>query len=250
MRVFLTGGSGFVGSAVLGALLGRGHEVTALVHRSEIERDGVTSVGGGLFDADLDAAMAGHDAIVHLVGIIEETGDATFERMHVEGTRRIVDAAVAAGVPRYVHMSALGSRADAVSAYHQTKWDAEMHVRKTATDMPWTIFRPSLIHGPAGEFTQQLVAWSKGTAAPWFFMPYFGAGLLGTGRKYRIAPVHIDDVAKVFADAVEDRKVAGKIYNVCGSERLTWPEMHRTASAAITGKPKRVIPIPAWYAKL
>lgn len=250
MRVFLTGGSGFVGSNVLDELLKRGHDVTALVHGSPIEQEGVTNVTGGLFEADLTNAVAGHDAVIHLVGIIEEKGDLTFEKMHVEGTKRIVDAALAAGVSRYVHMSALGSRADAVSAYHKTKWDAEMYIRKTARDLPWTIFRPSLIHGPGGEFTQQLSAWSKGSAAPWLFMPYFGAGVVGTGHKYRVAPVFVEDVARVFVDAAEDQKFAGKIYNVCGTERLTWPEMLKTASSAINGKPRTTLPVPAWYAKL
>src|SRR5438270_125798 len=125
-RVFLTGGSGLVGTAVLNELLARGYEVNALLHRGSLSGsdEHVHIIRGDALDAAaVREGMRGCDAVIHLVGIIMERprGGVTFERMHVDATRTVVEAAKAGGVRRYVHMSALGTRPDAVSTYHQTK---------------------------------------------------------------------------------------------------------------------------------
>src|SRR3954451_16930398 len=106
-RVFLTGGSGFVGTAVLQELSGRGYSVNALVDHRNLQNTGgnVTEVKGSLFDsAALEAGMRGCDAVIHLVGIIMErpAKGVTFERIHVRGTENVVDAAERAGVKRYI----------------------------------------------------------------------------------------------------------------------------------------------------
>src|ERR1043165_5275441 len=113
--VFVTGASGFVGEAVVEELLERGYAVNALVHRRPIVSVGgrVHSIEGSLFDETvLEKAMRGCSAVIHLVGIIFERPfeGVTFERMHVEATEKVVDAAKVAGVKRFVHMSALGTR--------------------------------------------------------------------------------------------------------------------------------------------
>ena len=94
--------------------------------------------------------LAGTDAVIHLVGIISEVGDSTFENVHTRGTRNMVAAAQQAGVRRFVHMSALGTRPNAASRYHQSKWAAEEMVRHSGLE--FTIFRPSLIYGPQDQF--------------------------------------------------------------------------------------------------
>ena len=133
-RVFVTGGSGFVGSHVIGELLEREYGVVALSHRKDLDTRGgrVRVVKGDLFDARaLDEGIRGCDAVIHLVGVIFEkrSKGVTFERIHYEGTKSVVDATRRNGVRRYLHMSALGSRADAVSDYHRTKYRAEEYVR-------------------------------------------------------------------------------------------------------------------------
>src|SRR4051794_28602671 len=183
-RVMVTGASGFVGSAVTDELLARGYAINALVNRKPVDDRGgrVASFAGGVFDPRaLGEAVRGVDAVIHLVGIIMERRGRgiTFERIHFQGTRAVVDAARRAGVRRYVHMSALGVRPDAMSDYHKTKFAAEQYVRASGLD--WTIFRPSLIHGPKGEFMQMEKKWAKRRAPPFLFMPYFGAGALGRG---------------------------------------------------------------------
>lgn len=251
-RVFVTGGSGFVGTAVIDELIQRQYQVTALSHRRGVASQGsVRVVEGGLFSREaLDEGIRGCDAVVHLVGIIMErkSKGVTFERMHFEGTRSIVDAAKRNGVRRYVHMSALGTRPDAVSNYHKTKYRAEEYVRGSGLD--WTIFRPSLIHGGRGEFMKMEAAWARHKAPPFLFMPYFGAGLLGRGGAGKLQPVFVNDVARAFVDALEKPNTIGEVYPLAGADQLTWPQLHHAVSHAVVGKKRRVMAVPTWYAKL
>ena len=252
-RVFVTGGSGFVGAAVVSKLLARGHSVNALTHRRTLQgvADRVNVIRGDLFDASvLEACMAGCDAVIHLVGIIFEKRSqrVTFERIHVGGTRAVVDAAKRAGVRRYLHMSALGTRPNAASKYHQTKHAAEEYVRASGLDS--TIFRPSMIHGPRGEFMRTEAAWARRRAMPYLFMPYFGAGPLGRGGTGRLQPVFVDDVARAFADALERPNTVGRTYCLAGTEVVTWPQLHHVVSEAITGRRRWAVPLPVWQGKL
>jgi nucleoside-diphosphate-sugar epimerase len=250
-NVFVTGASGFVGSAVVAALLDRGHGVTALVHRRPIADGRVRNVTGDLFDAAaLVEELRGATAIVHLVGVIAErpSKGITFDRVHDQGTAALVRAAVAAGVRRFVYLSAQGARPDAPAAYHRTKFAAEQHVR--SADLDWTILRPSLVHGPAGEFTRMLAGWARGRSPPYLFMPYFGAGPLGLGHRYQVQPIHVDDVARAVVDALERPTTIGQTIPLGGPDRMTWPQMYRTAAEAIVGRRRPVVAIPAWYAKL
>jgi NADH dehydrogenase len=251
-RVFLTGGSGFVGNVVIDELLSREYDVSALVRgKLPEQKDRIHLVRADLFETKtLTDAIRGCDAVIHLVGIIREipSKNITFQRMHYEGTRSIVDATSAAGVKRYIHMSALGTRLDAKSNYHRTKFLAESYVRESNLD--WTILRPSLIHGEKGEFMQMTAKWARGKAAPFLFMPYFGAGLFGFSGASKVQPVFVRDVARAFVDAIENPATIGQVYLLGGPDVMTWPAMYKTVSKAVTGKPGTTAPIPAWYAKL
>ena len=252
-KVFVTGGSGFVGSAVIEELVSREYSVHALTNRRKITIGGdrVRSVEGSLFDpAALRAGMEGCTAVIHIVGIIMEkrSKGITFEHIHVEGTRNVVDAAKASGIQRHVQMSALGTRDGAVSDYHKTKFLAEEYVR--GSGLEWTIFRPSLIHGPAGEFMQMEAGWARHSKPPFLFMPYFGRGVMGLGGAGLLQPVYVKDVARAFVDALGNPKTIGEIYPLGGPETITWPQMHRICAEAVTGKKPLVVPLPAWYAKM
>ena len=157
MTVLLTGATGYVGGYVLDALLERGHSVRALVRSGGdalAARDGVDVRHGDVTDAaSLEGAFDGADAVIHLVGIIDESPSkgVTFERIHVGGTRRVVEAAQAAGVTRFVHMSANGARPDGPSAYQRTKWKAEEIVRAAGAHRARPPWRPLRWSPPQGQ---------------------------------------------------------------------------------------------------
>ena len=255
--VALTGGTGFVGRHVLSALLEANIRVRALVRdpgRLSVKDARVEAVAGSLSDdASLARLMEGATAIIHLVGIIMEvsTRGQTFERVHVEGTKNLIAAARRASITRLVHMSALGSRPDAVSDYHRTKWAAEQAVRDA--DMTFTIFRPSIIHGPDGEFMQMIKQFACRRLAgvlPW--MPYFGGGLLGKRGAGRLQPVWVDDVARCFALALTNTASENEIYPMGGPDVYAWPQLFEVCKrhlprARPANRPKAV---PVWYAKL
>lgn len=252
MNIFVTGGAGFVGSAVIASLLAAGHSVRALVNHRPLKLTDarLQSINGDLFDDKiLDSAMTGCDAVIHLVGIIKEHPGRgiTFDRIHYQGTIKVVDATKRAGIKRYLHMSALGAAGDSRSVYLRTKFKAEEYVR--ASGLAWTILEPSLIHGPGGDFTEMEIDWARGKAVPFLFMPYFGNGLLGLGPASKIQPVFVQDVARAFVESLQNSKTIGQVFQLGGPEQMTWPEMHRIAARAIRGKQRATLAIPAWYAK-
>ena len=257
--VALTGGAGFVGRHVLNALLNAGRRVRTLDHTGKLmrqlmnkppeHRERVEIVPGGLFD---DAALAklveGCAAVVHLVGIIRERPGqgVTFNRLHHQAVEKLLGHAQQAGVPRWLHMSALGTRADAVSDYHRSKWRGEQAVRDSA--MQWTIFRPSLIHGPDGELMQMLKRFCRGLVPP--CLPYFGPGIFGRGEPGRLQPVYVKDVATLFEQAIDREITIGKTYAVGGPDVVTWPAFYKAAAKYIgCTYPKSPVPVPVWFAK-
>ncbi len=251
--VALTGATGYVGRHVLPQLLIAGHRVRALVRdpaKLTITDAKVHAVKGDLFDpVALDQLVDGADAVVHLVGIIMERPGRgqTFERVHTLGTRSLVAAAKRAGVKRWVHMSAVGARPNGVSQYHRTKWAAECAVRDSGLD--FTVFRPSVIHGPDGEFMQLVKGFCCNAFPP--FMPYFGAGLLGRGGAGRLQPVWVEDVARCFAQALTLPRSIGETYPMGGPDTYTWPQFYLTCQRHIPGAKtgRKPLAVPAWYAK-
>ena len=214
LSVFLTGGTGFVGRQVARRLAERGHSIRALVRSPEgagalreLEAELVTGDLAGALSAD---AIEGCDVVIHLVGIIKERPPGlTFESVHTRGTMRVLEAAERAGVSKFVHMSALGSHTQQ-TAYQRTKHEAEELVRRS--EIPSVIFRPSVIVGPEGEFTQLLVRLVR--HAP--VLPVIGDG------SYRLQPVDVEDVANIFVQAAERVDLTGESYDIGGPHKLTY----------------------------
>ena len=211
MRVLVTGGTGFVGTEITRRLIAIGVEVRCLSRRRQAVVAGSIPVSASLFDSGaLERALRGCDAVIHLVGIISEVRDQTFERVHVEGTRRVLAAARATSVTRIVHMSAMGARENAVARYHQTKWAAEELVRHSCMD--WTILRPSLIYGPGDGVVSLFEKLSR-------FSPV--VPVLGTGRSL-LQPVAVEDVGRLFVESLSRTPVFRQTLEVGGPDQISF----------------------------
>jgi uncharacterized protein YbjT (DUF2867 family) len=243
MKVFLTGGTGYVGSAVLKRLVEDGHEVRCLVrdagrlNRRSHGNGRIALIKGDLLEpASYREALQGVEAVIHLVGIIREKPGkgATFRRVHVEGTNLLVRAAKEAGIPRFIHMSALGARPGAASGYHRSKWEAEERVR--ASGLPHIIFRPSVIFGPGDEFVNMLAGIVKAPVTP-----VFGNGL------YRLQPVSLHTVADIFAKSLTYERT-NEAFEVGGPEQIPYNELVKEIARAL-GRSVRLLHVPVWAAK-
>ena len=233
MIVAVTGGTGFVGTAVVSELLAAGHEVRILSRKApERLPEGASHVSGSVVTGEgLNILVEGVDAVVHLVGIIKESGANTFKAAHYEGTVNILAAASRAEVHRYLHMSAMGTRKDAVSKYHRTKYAAEEAVRASGLD--WTIFRPSTIFGPSDAFINMLTDIMRKTPV----MPVVGGG------KTRMQPISVENVATAFRKALESDVTIRKTYELGGPEQLNLRQVLKIV-AKVIGKSRLFISLP------
>ena len=243
MKVLVTGGTGFVGTHLVNTLLRRGHAVAVLSRDREATRNRynlpVEAVAGDVLDRrSLDAALNERDAVIHLVGIIWETGTQTFDRVHRGGVENVIAAMDSAGVRRLLHMSAMGSFEDSPSAYGRTKAAGEKVVR--GSRLSWTVFRPSIIFGPGDGFVSLLARIIRGNPV---FIPVIGDGTT------RFMPVSVYDVARVFADSLEKPETIGKAYEVGGPETFTLNDLYREIAAAVGKGRKRLVHFPLWWGR-
>lgn len=259
--VAVSGASGFVGRHVVGELLDRGVRVQGLVR--SVERAGqvlpsdherlMLVPGEGLGDADAVAeVLDGAGAVVNTVGIIREApGGQTFERVHVQGTRALVEACRRAGVRRFVQISALGVRDEAPTEYFRSKHRAERLVRESGLD--WTILRPGMIHGVGSGFLEMAKGWVTGKATPHLFVPYFqrhagGPPIPGLARLEdpSIQPVAVEDVAWAACECLGRERAVGEVYHLVGPEVTTMPEVLRTLRRciALAKANHPLVPIP------
>ena len=250
MHVFLTGATGFVGTYILKELLGRGHTVRCLV-RDPAETgipadDRIEKVKGDVTKASsLTGLIRGCDAVIHLVGIIHEAPSrgVTFQALHVDATRHIVDEALDSDINTFVHMSANGASPQGVSGYQTTKWQAEEYVRKAGFEHA-TIFRPSVIFGRPEpgqpEFASQLV---NTLIAPFPVWPVFGDGA------YMLQPIAVEDVASAFVQALTSEAPRNQTYCVAGLNAYPYTEVLELLAegAGVSSKPQ--IKQPIWLVR-
>ena len=241
MLIAVTGATGFVGRHIAAVLTRRGHAVRALVRRPIQARTlaslGVELVPGDLADvAALKTLTRGTHAVVHLVGIIVEKGPATFHAVHVDGTRRLVEAARQAGIERFVHMSAVGARDErGATPYHRTKWHAEQLVR--ASGLSHAVFRPSIISGPESAPIRTLARLHRWSPV----VPVFGDG------RFPTQPVWVEDVALAFALSVEQPSLSG-VFELGGPQVLTYEEFLLAIGRA-AGHPRPLVHMPLALAR-
>jgi NADH dehydrogenase len=173
--------------------------------------------------------------VVHLVGIIRETGRQTFTAVHVEGTTALVQAARHAACRRILYVSAIGADPAAPTAYWRTKAAAEEQVRTSG--LGWLILRPSIVFAPDGEFHAVLRRLLAFPVVP----------VLGPGTS-RLAPVRADDLADLEAAAIVRPAAWNRVYAVCGARAFTFDELLRAAARA-WNRPCALVHVPLALAR-
>jgi len=246
MKIAITGGTGFVGGHFAKRALAEGHDVV-LISRSAAGDDAglntsprITRVASDLSDANvLTEAFAGCEAVAHCAGINREIGSHTYERVHVEGTRNVVEAAKRAGVRRIALMSFLRARPNCGSPYHESKWAAEEIVRQAALDRPgldYTIVKAGMIYGRGDHMLDHLSHAS-------YTLP-----LLATVgfRQKAIRPLAIDDLMNVLGAALIDGRLPRKTIALTGAEQLYLSDAARRV-AEVLGRRILIFPAPIWF---
>jgi NADH dehydrogenase len=243
MKVLVTGGTGFVGPKVVHRLRAQGHEVRALVRRPEravqLAAWGAELVSGDVTDpASLRAAVDGCTHVVHLVAIIKGS-PADFQRVMTQGTKDLVAAAKAAGIERFVLMSALGTSdttKDTVP-YFASKWAMEQETLRSGLE--YTIFRPSFVFGRDGGVLPTFIKQVR-------YSPV--VTVIGSGLQ-RIQPIWVDDVAQYFSRGVDHPQAANRTFEIGGPDVVTWNELYLTI-AKVLGKRRKLVHIPTNLARV
>ena len=246
MIVLVAGGTGFIGSRVVDALLAKGeHQVRVMTRDPARSRPkpGVEYVRGDVTEPDsLDGATRGVDAIVHAVQFpnhpVENPRKGwTYERIDGAGTERMAAAAAKNGVKRFVYLGGAGSRPGRTEPWFRAKERAERAV--TSSGMEYVILRPSWIYGPDDRSMNKFVAFVK-------YLPI--VPVIGTGQE-RVQAAHVEDVAQVAAAAVDEPAATNRVFELGSTPPLSMDEILRTIMR-ILGKRKPLLHQPAWFVKI
>lgn len=234
--VCVLGGTGFVGRHIVRLLCAQKVAVRIPTSNADKARQALTALPVEIVSADVhDAAQLtrlfeGMDAVINLVGILHEKGVQTFQHVHVDLPRKVIDAARIVGVKRLLHMSALNAAPAGPSAYLRSKGEAEIAVQ--ASGLQTTVFRPSVIFGRGDRF---LTLFAK--LARW-------APVLPLARAdAKFQPVWVENVAQAFVHSLEDASSIGQRYDLCGPRVYRLRELV-TFAAACRGRHPLIVPLP------
>lgn len=240
-RFLVLGGTGFIGRNLLAALARDGHRITVLSRNREQKRDinvlpNVRTISADVYDrAVLEKHLAGNDAAINLVGILNETGRQTFTHAHVDLTASLIAACRQVGVRRIHLMSSLKA-GDRASHYLQTRGEAEVQLRNSGLD--WTIYRGSVVYGEDDGLVFRFLRLLK--AAP----------LLPLAQPHaKLAPAYVGDVAGAIRRCLTDRASIGKVYELYGPDTLELVDIVR-AVRDTAGLRRIVWPLPAPLGRL
>jgi nucleoside-diphosphate-sugar epimerase len=256
VRVLVTGGTGFIGSHLVEALIGRGHEVRCLVRDSRrlgwiAGLPSVTIAQGDLDDPrSLREGTQGVDQVYHVAGLTRARTTREFLRINAEGTRHMVQACLdtPGGPRRLIHLSSLAAVGPAraptayaedvsphpVSPYGRSKLNGEAAVLAVRDRLHVTVLRPFVVYGPRDRGVLEIARWVSRGLLP---MP------AGTPRTLR--PCHVEDLVTALLAAGEADAPSGEIFHVAGAGVFTWEQVGDALGAALGVRPKHVrIPVP------
>lgn len=248
--ILVIGGSGFIGSHLVAQLVATGRRVVVPTRRFSRARHLLVLPTVELTEADvfddavLESLLRNVDAVINLVGVLHSrSGKAgshwgpQFERAHVELPRKLARACQAAGVRRCLHMSALGADMNASSMYLRSKAAGEK-IMLEASGLEVTALRPSVVFGAEDAFLNLFAKLQR-------FMPVLALG----GLDAKFQPVYVQDVARAFVLALEDRSTIGKVFELVGPHVYTLRELVRLAGV-YSGHPRPLMGLPAPLARL
>ena len=231
MKVFLAGATGFIGGHLLQGLRARGHEVTALVRHRPKTSDATWLPGAWLTPEAWLPSLAGHDAIVHAVGLIRESGAVTFEAVQSEVPIHLHAAALQLRIP-VVQISALGAVDDAPTRFLRSKRRADLSLQNSG--LRHLVLRPSFVYG-LGDHS--MAFFERLARLPLVPLPEGGA--------MRVQPLHVDDLVRAALDWLEGELPSGS-FDLGGGEALSFREL----LTRLAGGRLRGITIPPWAMNL
>jgi len=234
MKLLITGGTGFVGRYVIEELENN-HQLILPVRNPENLENKSHNITIENFPENLSSVVEKHrpDVVVNLLGILNEEPKKgiTFEKVHVEYLKQLIEGAKNSGVKKFIHISALGADKNSKSRYAKTKAKGEKLAINSGID--YVILRPSIILGKGQKLFEDLKKFSILT--PVILAP-----------KGKVQPVHIDDVVKTVKKAVEDDNLKNEIIELCGSRIVSYKELFEFVLSYI-GRKRIVIEMPAGF---
>ncbi len=237
-KICLLGGTGFVGQHLTASLVTHGYQARLLSRHPQRHREPRVLPGVEVLKADVHQAeqlqkhFQGCDAVINLVGILNESGNdgGGFRVVHRDLPEKVVNACQAAGIKRLLHMSALNA-GKGRSHYLRSKGEGESLVRETG-NLEVTVFRPSVIFGKGDSFFNQFAGLLK--MSPCCFPLACGGS--------RFAPVWVGDVTQAFIRALEDPETIGQAYDLCGPRVYSLTELVSYTAEQI-GVKRKIIPL-------
>jgi nucleoside-diphosphate-sugar epimerase len=242
MKIAITGGTGFVGGHLAARLVEDGVDVVTIGRTRRQAAGGpagrLPALPARVDDPDaLAEAFAGCDAIAHCAGINRELGDQTFDRVHVDGTSAVIEAARRAGVRKIVFMSFLRARPNCGSPYHESKWTAEELIRDCGID--FTIMKSGMVYGRGDHMLDHL------SHALHTFPIFATVGF----REHPVRPLAIEDLVEVLRAAVMEDRLSRQTVAITGAEEMTLGEAVRRVARVVDRHPL-MFPAPVWFHRL
>jgi len=241
MRIVITGGTGFIGGHLARNLIQKGHKVNIISRGADKRDTSIKSLAGATFfpiginDVDkLAEAFSGCDGVAHCAGINREIGTQTYQKVHIEGTQNVVDAARLAKVSKVLLISFLNARPNCGSAYHESKWEAEQIVRNSGLDH--TVIKNGITYGLGDHMLDHL-------SHAIYSFPLLA--LVGFKEK-TIRPTTVEDLVRVMEASLIEGRISKKTVSVMGPDEFILSDVVNLV-AKVINKKLLIFPMPVAF---